>query len=444
MPGDSGLALHTGGALMRAKALDYLLQFSFFSIPFDVVAHVAGVRMTVCEVLFSLLFLVWLIDLMQGRSFTIDKRLLAAFGLFLVLSSVSIIEARNKFVSLRELVQYGWLFSVLIMLANVLTTRRQVVRTVVTLSIATAVASLAGLYEYFFLCEPHHQLIAATRLRASGFFDQPNAFGGYLAGVLPLLTLSCMSGTDDKAREGPFGILKSGPLRVLIVFVSSMALVATFSRGSWIGLAVALLVVLALGKGGQKWKTLKMYAMTLSVSAVIIVGDFLLQPSLEDDRSFSSRQRVLLLGTALQMFEDSPVIGVGIGNFPVWLEHYADDALNETLYWDYNPAEKKYYVNPDKVPDVELVHNFPLQVAAETGVLGLGGLLVVFFVYYRRVRSQLSECADSFIHDVRISGLAGVGAILAAGMFGWPFTHGVQEVLITCMALTLAPIPSDP
>jgi O-antigen ligase len=133
-----------------------------------------------------------------------------------------------------------------------------------------------------------------------------------------------------------------------------------------------------------------------------------------------------------------PFFGVGIGNYSVQLSNYASRELIDSAQMDYNPIEKKWFVNPDKKIDIEIVHNMFLQIAAETGLLGLAAFLVLLYAYYKS-SLKLIRITNMKEYGIRLSFIGSFTAILLSGLFGWPFSHGIQEILILSMALSIAP-----
>jgi O-antigen ligase len=72
----------------------------------------------------------------------------------------------------------------------------------------------------------------------------------------------------------------------------------------------------------------------------------------------SNSERLLMWGSAWNMFRDYPLTGVGIGNY-------------KNLYFE-------KYINPKTVEHLGHAHNVPLQLLAETGVIGFLGYAVFF------------------------------------------------------------------
>ncbi|MGH2540952.1 MAG: hypothetical protein ACRDGK_10550, partial [Actinomycetota bacterium] len=75
----------------------------------------------------------------------------------------------------------------------------------------------------------------AGQARVHGTFSHPNAFGFYLV-ILLVMGVALLPHVGFNAR----------PLLLALLWTSSLALIATYSRGSWVALIVGLVVVAAL------------------------------------------------------------------------------------------------------------------------------------------------------------------------------------------------------
>lgn len=343
---------------------------------------------------------------------------------------LSTLNAQNKFIALRETLQFIWLFGVYFLIFHFAKDRKDI-SDILFLSVSAGVIiSIAGLYQYFYVHEPFHFRINDFRLKAYATFGQPNAFGSYLIGFVPL-------------SIGLFNYYDSWKWKLLLLsssFVMSLALFATFSRGSWIGLVFGMGIMFAVTYKRLSKISLLLPSLTVLLAAGIILGDiYFIKP--EVIKRFSNTQRLLLAKSALDMTVDQPLIGVGPGNYSVQLPNYASKELIESAQIDYNPKERKWFVNPNKKIDIEIAHNMFLQIAAEMGLLGLAAFLWVLYTYYKISLKLLKQCKlpkNIGQYFIRAGLIGSFTAIMVSGLFGWPFSHGVQEILILSMALSTA------
>ena len=190
-----------------------------------------------------------------------------------------------------------------------------------------------------------------------------------------------------------------------------VALALTFTRSAWVGvcLAVGLLLVL---------KDLRLLAAAPVLAALF----FTLAPASLTDRAVSvfdlqdptNRDRFAMGRAGLRMVRDHPLTGVGPDMVQRLYPRYRDEAaVNAT--------------NPH-------LHNVPLQIAAERGLPALGAWLWFVAAAARdlaaRFRQPPSRAAAG-------AGLAALAGMLAAGMFEYNF--GDSEFLMLLLVVLTLP-----
>lgn len=192
-------------------------------------------------------------------------------------------------------------------------------------------------------------------LRPYGLLPHPNILAGFLAvGLLAALGLAFSPGRLAQRAGG--GLLLAG----------LWALLLTFSRAAWLGLAAGLIAILPLlwRRRPLRWQ---IPAALLGGASLAAAGLFaaLYWPFLAnragvgDDASLELRSisdRAIFADFARQAITETPLIGAGIGNFPWKASQY----LRSTPY------------------DLrgQPVHQVYLSAWAELGLVGLGLLAV--------------------------------------------------------------------
>lgn len=210
-----------------------------------------------------------------------------------------------------------------------------------------------SLFGYYFLGEqPYNALtsgIARTgflgevRVRAYGTFTHPNVLGAYLALFLPWLFWRIV---NKRATYSALGLL----------VLTLSALFFTFSRAAWLAAAAGLLFLVVVFKREHLRLTGKGWLGLLG--GVFLLAGFLFSNTFNDPFSLARRQELNQL--ALRMVKDSPLLGVGWGNFMVRL-----DDFGRVSGWT-------RFLQP--------VHNVFLLVAAETGLVGFTFWSLFFFL----------------------------------------------------------------
>ncbi len=265
---------------------------------------------------------------------------------------------------------------------------------VVLVIIAGAANAVIGVYQYFGGSGALHLLINENNFRAFGTFGQPNPFGGFMGITFPLAFAGFLAALHSTIRVVAQRAVPTAQEAIpqLVLFgagasVIAAGLIMSWSRGAWLGFALSLGVMLfALPRKTS-------HQMLLTGAIVIIVG--LLSASgrlptaitarlstitedifnVQDVRgvditpaNYAVVERLAHWQAAVNMAENHPWIGVGLGNY-------------EIAYAEYRLANWKFPLGH--------AHNTYLNMLAETGVLGLTTYLSFLFAvlwYSWRVR----------------------------------------------------------
>jgi len=193
-----------------------------------------------------------------------------------------------------------------------------------------------------------------------------------------------------------------------------LALGFTFTRSAWVGACVGIGILFLL----KDFRLLGL--LPIAFGAFLILAPANLTARLYSTFSLtdpSNADRVAMMRSGWRIIKDDPLTGVGPDMVIQVYPHYRDkSAINQ--------------LNPH-------LHNVPLQIAAERGVpalivwLWFIGMLAVDFFRRRVVRfPALSN-----------TGLAVIGAMLAAGLFEYNF--GDSEFLMLFLVLVTLPYAAE-
>jgi O-antigen ligase len=267
-------------------------------------------------------------------------------------------------------------------------------RTAVSVALASgAIAAAIGIAQYLFFGYDH------LGQRPSG------SMGHYMtyAGVLMLLIGAALSRVLLETRDRAWA---AAVLPALVI-----ALVVTLTRNAWIGAAVGAGVVAVVRDRRLLALAPVAIALFMALAPAQVVGRVYSIFDLDDP---ANRDRLAMVTVGAGMVRDHPLTGVGPG-------------LVETAYGDYRPDHAVNVTNPH-------LHNVPLQIAAERGLPGLA-LWSWFLVAATRDLSRRLRDRES--RALTTAGLAGLAAMLAAGMFEYNF--GDSEFLMLLLVLVTLP-----
>ncbi|MCL4459349.1 MAG: O-antigen ligase family protein [Chloroflexi bacterium] len=420
------------------------LEFGFwlllFAVPFASLKEVelAGFQLNAMEPLVILLVVSWLARMVAEREIhLIAPPLFIPLLLLIAALTISVGQAVSLAASLKEMLKWLELLAVYFLLSNTLKDRGQLSRILVVLLAAGSLEALVGFYQFFGQVGPPSFALGRF-MRAYGTFAQPNPFAGYLGMIIPIaLSLALLSlRRTTAARSWP------SPLRLLswigLVLLGG-AVMMSLSRGAWLGLAGAVVLMSALAS--RRTFILLLIALLL-LAIVLMLGAFNLLPaqllqrieSITSSLSIFDARQVLLTPqnwavvermahwqAAWEMFQTNPLFGVGVGNYVIVYPHYA---------------------LPGWADPLGHAHNFYLNMAAEAGLLGLGAYLlfvVSCFWHAWRVLGRYVVSSDYSLERATLLGLLGALAVVSLhNGFDNLYVHGMNVQIAIMLGMVSA------
>jgi O-antigen ligase len=334
----------------------------------------------------------WLVLARQGRLVWPHRGYLLAAYVFMLFAVLSAFRAMVATEALTQVLQYAFVFFVLLpAVLTVVTTRRRAVTSAVLL----CVGSLGAI--------AHAHLVQAEQ--GSGrvlvfYSENPNRLGYPAAYVLPLLVaLWVLARRLDRPRR-----LLADAAIVLGCYLSVWALSASGSRSSLLGTAVALLVLVVLrpglGLGRAAVRLLVLCVAVLGVGGALLAAGQL-PTTLEEritrslDSTDSEAQNHLvadrehLMEAGVAAFMESPLLGTGLDNFRYVTPRYDIEASQQ------------------------LPHNLWLQLLVQVGAIGTLAMAALLAVWAADVLGAMRRLhpLDAELLWALAAALAGILAI---------------------------------
>ncbi len=346
------------------------------------------------EVLLALLLAAWLMRRVTRREVRLYFPPLALpLLLFLGALILSLLATTSLPHSLKEILKWGEVLALYLVVANETMSPEAEQggmegfwpRVLVFVFLGTgALAALHGIYQFLFQVGPEEFVLFGRFMRAYGTFEQPNPYAGYLGLTLPLavglivaavLSPSLPQPSLSRERRGWWWVVAAGSGALMLA-----AMIMSWSRGAWLGLAAALAVMLVAvvarsGRAavlGMVFAVLILYFLAAGGLALVPpaiaqrFSDFVPYLGIMDvrgveitDANFAVLERMAHWQAALDMWTDHPWLGVGVGN--------------------YEPVYARYALPLWPLP-LGHAHNYYLNIAAETGVVGLAAYLLLWAV----------------------------------------------------------------
>jgi O-antigen ligase len=217
------------------------------------------------------------------------------------------------------------------------------------------------------------------------FYDRYQFFGPTLAMLSPLALEYARRNWRPWAWELSFALLFGA------VLISGM-------RAGWLAMAVVVLAyfLLMLQPGNRPLRRAMVTIPALAATVMVLsyLASPLLQERIDVSRAFalggervldtSSMERIPIFRASLEMYRDHPINGVGVRGYP-----YA--------YIEYAEPGDVHVKKSDGRYAASHAHNIVLEVMADTGSIGLAGLLLAFLLAIRQAaRSSPTERRDAF------------------------------------------------
>ncbi len=349
-----------------------------FAIPFGSIYEInlGGITVGITEVLIGLFIVAWLaraVALRETERETGWHRPIICLPLLVFIGTTlfSLLNATALPFALKELAKWLEVLGIVLLVANLDRCARLWV--IAALLLAGAAQAALGIYQFLTRSGPEGFILMGRFMRAYGSFEQPNPFAGYLGLVAPLGFAFAMTLFERKtALSTPrwLGWLALGSL-----VLTTMGIVMSWSRGAWLAFAAALGAMNMLrSRRGALLFTL----LVLLIALAGLLGSLRLLPTaiiqrltsfvpfatVQDvraaeitDENYAVLERLAHWESALAMWRDHPWIGVGFGNYDVAYPTYA---------------------LPKWPMALGHAHNYYLNIAAETGLLGLIGYLALW------------------------------------------------------------------
>jgi putative inorganic carbon (hco3(-)) transporter len=397
---------------------------------------VGGLNLTLMEPAVGLAVVAWLYQGARRRSLRIwPSGLLVAQLIVLILFILSAMGAEAPGPSLKDTLKWVELLLVFILATDLARNRSSARWLLLALVGAAALEALYGLVQLVTGRGPSFFVIGPF-MRAYGHFAQPNPFAGYLGTALPLAAALALSagnwwgvvthawGPPGRSAVARWGRLAGDvrawapPAAVLL----AGGIVASLSRGAWLGIAIAGAIMLAVASPRSRRLLVPLAASLVVVSLLGSVGA--LPPIIAErvgliaeyfgpfdvrgveltPENWSVVERMAHWQAAWYMFLDHPWLGIGPGN--------------------YGALYDEYFL-PGWIEPLGHAHNYYLNLAAETGLLGLAAYLLTLVLAFRAAARGL-RAPDPFWQTVALGVLGSLVAVAIHSAFDNLYVHGVS------------------
>lgn len=410
--------------LVNIQSVEAGLMLLIFTLPFEYVGAFSlsggaiGFKIRSSMIAGGVLIFFWLLNFIKGRIKARPNYLLPFILLFLAALILSFLRATDLTRALLVFVYTLFPITIALILPQIITDQKILKKALWVWFFTALLVSLFGFFQFFgdlmglpinitFLREMFTKRVFGLP-RIQGTALEPLLFANYL--MAPIALALSLLVAHQKAINKKFLILMLIPALLAFIF--------TMSRGGYLGLITAFLFIAFVYF--RRFFRLKIILGTLGV--IIAVGflgyqifkisnlnihrvDALIDHFTNISRDASNLERFVTYGAAWELFNNSPIFGIGLGNYGPHLARY--------------PATPPIY-------GWATVNNETLEIMAELGLIGLFFALLIpirVLIQSFRVYRQNSE---PFLKAVNV----GASAALLGMLVQWQFFSTLYTIQI--------------
>jgi len=359
------------------KTIEFFLYTLIFCLPFSP---------AIVEISATFIILAWFLKKVLKYQ-PVSTYLNIPIAIYLLAIILSVIFSGNFSLSLKNFFSKTMEYIILFFIVAEFTCDKRRLKNIVIVILASAaMIAVDCIFQYFFTFDfLRFRTLEAGRI--TGSFQMPGDLAGFLGPIFCLSLTLCFLKLKKWIRYS---------LRVESILLLSL-LIISIVRGAWLGIigAVCFLGIL------ENKKILYITVAFLLILAILVphlvegpdnILDRLKSIFLLSDAS--SLDRKTIWQAAIRMIQDRPIFGHGLSTFMGIFPKYGKDY---------------YYLKYGMIP---YAHNCYLQIAAETGIVGLISFLTLLGTFFIYTITSLRKMKDKFYHAV-LSGIsAGIIATL--------------------------------
>ncbi|HKC74484.1 MAG TPA: O-antigen ligase family protein [Chloroflexota bacterium] len=334
---------------------------------------------------------------------------LLLFGVAIVASTT---QATDLSLSIKELLKLGEMLLTYLLVLSYVDTPARLGRLLSLVVLAALSQALLGIGQTVVHFGPE-SFARGFVLRASGTFEQPNPFAGYLNLTLPLLFAGVVTGVPliGRLRGTALVLLSAAVLlsvsraALLASLAAAMVIVAVHLRRARALVAVGVLTLFALTVG----TVFGLVPASLIDTIATALGLNNVDVKNPTPLTWPVAERLAHILAGLHMFQKHPWLGVGIGNYPV-------------VY----PA---YQIAPVWKNALGHAHNYYINVAGEAGVVGLAAFLILLVSAFAIVVYLYRRAADPLARTLALGTLGVLVTVAVHSFFDDIFVHAMEAQL---------------
>lgn len=254
-------------------------------------------------------------------------------------------------------------FIIFYLVAESFTESRQIRILLAVLMITSMATALDSFWQFFSGKDIFLGRVVEIQSRVSAGFKTTNALSGFLIFPVVIAFAQIIKG-------------KNPWIWTVVFIVLSGSLILTFTRAGWMAAILSLGLFLILYKKDSKAFRFVSYAMVIALILAFIFCVYKYNNRLfSEERATSLPWRMNVWADAFEMLGERPLLGHGPNTFMQLFEYYRHRTSGDPTY----------------------AHNCFLQLAAETGLIGLGLFLLILTKLFSKAFVVVKEKKDLIV-----------------------------------------------
>ncbi len=335
----------------------------------------------------------FVIKLIVDKDFKIKKIPFGYSAIFFIIPLIfSALTSFTKSQSIEKLIVYLVSFVILFLVVNLIDSKKKLYYLILAIIFASLLVSFYGLYQYKIGVTVKEswvdrELNPDLRTRVYSTLENPNILAEYLLMTIPL-TFGILW-TSKKKTNKLFHLLAVG--------IQFLCLLLTFSRGGWLGIALAM-IIFALFVD----RRLIILYLVAGIALLVVSPEVIMTriATIGNTQDTSTAYRFPLWMAAFDIIRDFWITGVGLGPM----------------------AFKAIYPQYMRLGIMAIhTHNIYLQMFVETGVFGFIGFIAFIFNNVRCNLITFVKGIDKRARTIAIAVLSSIVGLLLHGLVEYIF-----------------------
>jgi O-antigen ligase len=373
--------------------------FVIVSIPFEGAIDFCCSPIYPLETVLAILALICICKYIVGSENRLrNKSLIYCYFPFMLCILLSSSKCLDYSLAVKEVIRWLELIAIYFLAINLINDYKKTRVILYSMILVATMVSIYGIINYLSFIEN-----ISWGHRAVSVFGNPNALGGYVCLVIPVI-FGMLIGSTHLWEKITLSI-------VIILLITTWIL--TFSISSWTSLILTMIILFVLAK-----LTKRVVFITVILSIVVVIICLFTQESLVE-RSMgipgSLESRIKCYPVGLSMVKDDLIFGIGVGNFSSFIK-------------DFDVLERIKTTN---------LHNLYLQIFVEAGLMGLCTFLFWLVCVIRYLKSQSIKLDVSENYNIFVGLVGGVIVFLINNIGNVTAVHGIHLQWGTILGLAV-------